>query len=250
MLIIDSHCHYGKGDGLTGPWDSRASLKRYIQRARQAGIQKTAVWSVFHSDYVKANRQVASLIKRYPNRFFGFLFVHPQRDRNRIKSMAREFIGKQGFVGIKVHRHDGPINRAVCEAAKAWKVPVVYDVRDNMSGVEMLAREYPGVNFIFPHLGSFRDDFDTQIALIDHLVRHPNFYTDTSGVRRFDNLLLTLKRAGAKKILFGSDGPWLHPGLELAKIHALPLSYREKELILGGNFLRLIQSSRRFVRVS
>ena len=41
--------------------------------------------------------------------------------------------------------------------------------------------------------------------------------------------------------LFGSDGPWLHPGVELAKIRALELPERDQALILGQNLLRLIQ---------
>jgi hypothetical protein len=72
------------------------------------------------------------------------------------------------------------------------------------------------------------------------LARHDNVYTDTSGVRRFDLLVEALRRAGAQKLLFGSDGPWLHPGLELAKVHALPLDARERALVTGGNLLRLI----------
>jgi predicted TIM-barrel fold metal-dependent hydrolase len=82
------------------------------------------------------------------------------------------------------------------------------------------------------------------LSLIDHLVRHPNIYTDTSGVRRFDLLEQAVRRAGAKKILFGSDGPWLHPGVELAKVRALGLSTKDEQLILSENFLRLIQSVR------
>lgn len=110
---------------------------------------------------------------------------------------------------------------------------------------ELLAQEYPDVNFIIPHLGSFADDWRAQLALIDHLVRHPNIYTDTAGVRRFDLLDQAVKRAGPGKILFGSDGPWLHPGVELAKIRALRLAPAQENLILAGNFLNLISSVRR-----
>jgi hypothetical protein len=53
-----------------------------------------------------------------------------------------------------------------------------------------------------------------------------------------------LGRAGAHKLLFGSDGPWLHPGLELHKIRLLGLPEREQALILGGNAIRLIQPDR------
>ena len=33
-------------------------------------------------------------------------------------------------------------------------------------------------------------------------------------------LVEAVGRAGPGKVLFGSDGPWLHPGVELAKVHA------------------------------
>ena len=70
-------------------------------------------------------------------------------------------------------------------------------------------------------------------------MRHPNIYTDTSGVRRFDLLEQAVRRAGARKVLFGSDGPWLHPAVELAKVRALELPPDDEALVLGGNFLRL-----------
>jgi predicted TIM-barrel fold metal-dependent hydrolase len=100
-------------------------------------------------------------------------------------------------------------------------------------------------------MGSFSDDWRAQHTLIDYLVRHPNVFTDTSGVRRFDLLEQAIKRAGAKKILFGSDGPWLHPGVELAKVRALKLSLADEEHVLGRNFLRLIERrGRRYDRRS
>src|SRR5215813_11373085 len=109
-----------------------------------------------------------------------------------------------------------------------------------VSVCELLAEEYPDVNFIIPHLGSFADDWRAQLALIDHLSRHSNIYTDTSGVRRFDLLLEAARRAGARKILFGTDGPWLHPAVELAKVHALRLPIAAERQVLAENLLRLI----------
>jgi hypothetical protein len=50
------------------------------------------------------------------------------------------------------------------------------------SVVELLAQEYPDVDLIVPHLGSFADDWRAQLSLIDHLVRHPNVYADLSAL--------------------------------------------------------------------
>jgi len=52
--------------------------------------------------------------------------------------------------------------------------------------------------------------------------------------------LQAVERAGARKIFFGSDGPWLRPGVELAKVRLLGLSPGDEQLGLSGNLLRLI----------
>ncbi|HEX7089441.1 MAG TPA: amidohydrolase family protein [Longimicrobiales bacterium] len=240
-MIIDCHCHAGTGDGLTGPWDSAAPLDAYLERAAAAGIRRTVVFPVFHSDYAAANREVGRIVAAHRGRLWGFAFVHPARDRGRVAALVREAVERFGFCGIKVHRHDAEITAEVCDVARALCLPVLYDVMGHVAVVELLASQYPDVPFIIPHLGSFADDWRAQLALIDHLERHPNVFTDTSGVRRFDLLQQAVRRAGARKILFGSDGPWLHPGVELAKVRALGLSPDEEALVLGGNLLRLLR---------
>jgi predicted TIM-barrel fold metal-dependent hydrolase len=242
-VIIDCHCHAGTGDGLTGPWDTRAPLEDYLRRASAAGIRRTVLFAAFHSNYAIANREVARIVASRPGRFYGFAFVHPIRDRGRVHELIKTAVQRHGFVGIKVHRHDAAITREICTAARTFALPVLYDVGGEVSVCELLAQEYPDVNFIIPHLGSFADDWRAQLALIDHLVRHPNMYADTAGVRRFDLLEQAVKRAGPAKLLFGSDGPWLHPGVELAKIRALRLPAVQENLILGRNFLNLISKA-------
>lgn len=244
MTIIDCHCHAGKGDGLTGPWDTAAPLDKYLERATAAGIGATVLFAAFHSDYAAANRAVARIVATDRSRYLGFAFVHPERDRGRIADLVGIAVGQYGFRGIKVHRHDGRITREICQAARTFAVPILYDVMGEVATVHLLATEYPDVAFIIPHLGSFSDDWRAQAALIPQLVTYPNIYTDTSGVRRFDLLEEAVDRAGPSKVLFGSDGPWLHPGVELAKVRALNLDAAAERLVLGGNLLRLIGANR------
>jgi predicted TIM-barrel fold metal-dependent hydrolase len=45
-------------------------------------------------------------------------------------------------------------------------------------------------------------------------------------------------------VLFGSDGPFLHPAVELAKVRALHLFPDDEALVLGGNVLRLTHPAR------
>lgn len=185
-MIIDCHCHAGRGDLLTAPWNTDAPPKDYLRRARRAGIDHTVVFAAFHSDYAEANDEVGRIASRLPERLTGFAFVHPTRE--------------------------------VCEAAQTYGLPILVDVVGQAQVVDMFAAAYPEIPFIIPHLGSFKDDFRAQQQIVDQMVRLPNVYADTSGVRRFDYLVQAVRRAGARKLLFGSDGIWLHPGHELQKI--------------------------------
>jgi uncharacterized protein len=239
-VIVDCHCHAGAGDGLTGPWDTRAPLGHYLRRADAAGVTHTVLFAAFSSDYARANREVARIVAAAPGRFVGFAFVDPARDRGRVPAMVAEAVQRHGFRGIKVHRHDARITREVCEVARAWRLPVLYDVMGDVASVRLVAQEYPEVPFVIPHLGSFADDWRAQTAFLDHLARIPNVFTDTSGVRRFDLLVEAVRRAGPRKVLFGSDGPWLHPGVELEKVRALGLSPADERLVTSGNLLRLL----------
>lgn len=243
-MIIDIHCHAGHGDGLTAPWNTDAPIEPYLRRARAAGIGKTVVFAAFHSDYAIANAEVAGIVARYPQRLIGFAFVHAVRDAGRIRQMVQQAVVQWGFRGIKVHGKDGMPTREVCEAARAFRLPILVDVVDRAEVIDMFAPQYPSVNFIIPHFGSFRDDWQAQQRVVDQLVRYPNVYADTSGVRRFDYIVQAIQRAGARKVLFGSDGPWLHPGVELHKIRVLGLPAAQEAMILGGNAMRLLGPAR------
>ena len=239
-MIIDAHCHAGLGDGLTGPWDTEAPIDTYLERAGAAGITTTVILAPFHRDYASANAQTAQIVARHPGRLVGFACVHPRRDRGRVRSMIDMAVGAWDFRGIKVHSVDGVITREICEVARRFNLPVLYDINGRSSLSEMSASQYPDVDFIVPHLGSFLDDPRVHREVIDQMVRLPNVYSDTSGVRRFDFLTEAVERAGPDKLLFGSDGPWLHPGVELAKIRLMglpPVAYR---MVTSGTALNLI----------
>src|SRR5262249_35899639 len=101
IMIIDCHCHAGKGDLMTAPWNTDAPLELYLRRARSAGIDKTIVFALFHSDYARANAHVAQIVARNPDRLIGFVFVHAARDSGRIFQMVQHAVKRWNFRGIK-----------------------------------------------------------------------------------------------------------------------------------------------------
>jgi uncharacterized protein len=243
-MIIDSHCHAGKGDKMTAPWNTDAPIETYLRRARAAGIDKTVVLAPLHGNYQQANLEVARIVARYPKRLIGFAFVHAKRDAGRIFQMVKHAVTHWGFRGIKVHGFEAMPTREICETARAFRLPILVDIVSRPEVVDMFAPEYPDVNFIIAHLGSFTDDWKAHQQVTYQLARYPNVYADTSGVRQFDYVVQAIKRGGPRKLLFGSDGPWLHPGLELHKIRLLGLPADQEALVFGGNALRLLRAAR------
>ncbi|MBV8834265.1 MAG: amidohydrolase family protein [Acidobacteriaceae bacterium] len=229
---------------MTDPWNTDAPLDAYLRRARAAGIHKTIIFALFHTNYARANSEVARTVARYPDQLIGFAFVHASRDAGRIFQMVRQAVTQWKFRGIKIHGHEAMPTREVCETARVFRVPLLVDVAGRTQVIDMLAPQYREVNFIVPHLGSFGDDWRAHQRVVDQLVHYPNVYADTSSVRRFDYIVQAVKRAGPHKLLFGSDGPWLHPGVEIQKIRLLGLPRHEESLILGGNIERLMNRAR------
>ena len=244
-MIIDFHVHAGHGDGLTGPWDTIAPLGAYAARARRAGITRSVLLPVFQSDYRVGNREIAAIVRAAPQRYIGFAMIHAERDRARTHRMIEEAVLHLGLRGIKVHRHDARIQGQICEAARRWQLPVLYDAGGEVGALSLLAEAYPDVAFVFAHIGSFADDWAAQRQVINLLCRYPNLFADTAGVRRFDVLEEAFVRAGPGKLIFGSDGPWLHPGLELAKLYELRPSADAFACMAGGNAMRLLRRRRK-----
>ena len=77
IRVIDAHCHAGHGDGLSGPFDTDASLDRYDVRAREAGVDGTVLLAALTSDYRRANREVGALVRANPRRYLGFRVRQP-----------------------------------------------------------------------------------------------------------------------------------------------------------------------------
>jgi predicted TIM-barrel fold metal-dependent hydrolase len=240
-VIIDCHCHAGQGDLLTHPANTEAPLGSYLKRALAARIDRTVVLPAFSTDYHRANAALARIVPRHRGRLIGFASVHPRRDRGRVYSMLRQAVLGWGFRGVKVHGHDALPSREVCDAARKLRVPILVDVFGEPQAAEMFASQFPDVAFIIPHFGSFADDWRVIRQVIDLITRRANVYADTSGVRQFDLIREAVERAGPEKILFGSDGPWLHPGVELHKLRLLKLARGPESLILGGNIRRLLR---------
>lgn len=236
-LVIDAHCHAGTGQAMTAPWDTRADVEVTLRHMEEAGIDRTVIFPINNTDFERPNREVAEICRRYPGKFIGFAKHDPKTEAGRIAPMLRNEVETLGLKGLKLHRLP---TREVLDAVAELGIPILYHP-DKVSDFHMLAQEYPKIPFIVAHLGSFASqDWTEHIAAIAVAARYPNVYLDTSSVVFFKYLEMAAKELGARKLIFGTDGPELDSRVELYKVRLLKLPPEDEAMVLGGNIIRLL----------
>lgn len=241
--VIDAHCHagkglnYGKNGPMSDPWTTYNDPVWTLRRADEAGIDKTVIFPINNRTYENANEEIASYVRRWPNRFIGFAKHDGKTEAGRIRDLLRREVRELGLRGLKLH---GVPTKEMVEAAVELRIPILFHppgVRDSIDVVESC----PQVPFILAHLGSFASrDWKEHVYAIDAAKRLSNLYLDTSSVVFFEYLQRAAKELPAEKLIFGSDGPLVNSQVELYKIRLLKLPQAKEQLILGGNILRLL----------
>ncbi len=243
-LVIDCHAHVGiaRQPGgpleLSAPWDTVADPEVVLQHAREAGIDKTVIFPINNTTYKEANEDIASICRRYPERFIGFARHDAETESGRIRALLFHEIHDLGLRGLKLHTQP---NIEILDAAKELGIPVLYDSNEHVELFEEFVPSYPTVNFIIPHLGSDQSaNWPGHLKAIAMAKRYPNVHLDTAAVVMTRYLEMAAKELPAEQILFGSDEPEIDCRLEIFKIRLLNLPREKEELILGGNIRRLL----------
>jgi uncharacterized protein len=239
-LIIDAHCHAGKGEAMDAPWSSFADPEVTLRRAEEAGIDKTIIFPINNPTYEKANEELAAIVRRYPGKFIGFAKHDPVSEAGKIRRLLMHEVQDLGLRGLKLHQVP---TREMLDTVAELRIPILFHppkVRD----YHMIASSYPQINFILAHLGSFASqDWSEHLQAIEVAKRYPNVYLETSSVVFFEYLEMAVRELPAEKIIFGTDGPLVDSRLELYKIRLLKLPREKEEKILSGNILRLLPKS-------
>ncbi|TKJ36784.1 MAG: amidohydrolase [Planctomycetes bacterium B3_Pla] len=243
MTVIDAHCHagkgvnYGKNDSTSDPWTTYNDPRWTLSRAKQVGIDKTIIFPINNTTYRQANEEIASYVKRWPDRFIGFAKHDSRTEAGKIRNMLRHEVRELGLRGLKLH---GVPSKEMVETAAELSIPILFHppkVDDSLDVVE----SNPEVSFILAHLGCFASrNWREHVRAIEAAKRLANLHLDTSSVVFFKHLEQAAHELPAEKLLFGSDGPLVDSRVELYKIKLLDLPPEKERLILGGNILRLL----------
>src|SRR4051794_19090919 len=236
-LVIDAHCHAGKGEAMSAPWTSFADPEVTLRRAEQAGIDRTVIFPIENPTYERANEEIARLVAEHPGKFIGFAKNDPDREASRTDRLLTPEGKKLGLKGLKLHKTP---TREVLDVVEDLGIPILFHP-PKVADYHMIAAAYPKVNFIMAHLGSFASQsWSEHLAAIDLARRYPNVYLETSSVVFTEYLELAARELPAEKLIFGSDGPLVDSRVELFKIRLLKLSREDERKVLSGNILRLL----------
>lgn len=191
------------------------------------------------------NTYIHHVIQEYPDKFYGWIFINPKT----MDSMAEveRWVGKQGWVGVKTHPfwHSYPVDMlddvaAFCEEKN---LPILMHLGgDRESGdYRYLPERHPRLRIIYAHAAVpyFREVWN-------YAREKENIFVDLSSLVYTDQGVLSsvIETLGTEKCLYGTDGPYADATQRrmLDRILQLSLSDKEREQILGRNFLELIEA--------
>lgn len=241
--IIDAHCHagkgfnYGKPEGTCDPWTTYNDPAWTLRRMEEAGIDQSIIFPISNTTYQEANQQIASYVRRWPDKFIGFAKHDARTEAGRIRDLLRREVRELGLKGLKLH---GVPSREMVEAAAELAIPILFHPPAIQDSLEVV-RSHPNVSFILAHLGSFAShNWREHLRAIEAARQLANLYLDTSSVVFCDYLERAARQLPAEKLIFGSDGPLVDCRVELYKIRLLRLPPDKEAMVLGGNIRRLL----------
>jgi hypothetical protein len=221
-------------------------VDRVLERAAEAGIDRSCVGAPKNPSYEQANIQVARLCEKYPDKLIGYAVHNPQTETGRLKAMLTEEVKSMGLKGLKT---DGHPTREILDVVAELEIPVIfYPVPDPCSELarmyHFMAATYPSVNFILPHLGSYRSDYWwVHVEAIDLAKRHHNVHLEASGIESIRYLEMAARELPAEQLVFGSFSPEHDPRVEIHNFKLLKLPPEQEAKALGGNIQRLLHMS-------
>ena len=237
-MIIDAHVHAGRSDALAHSYDTFEDIETSLRRMDQAGIDQAVVLPIGQSGFEQHNRETAEIVRSHPDRLHGFAKLNQQQDAGRVEPLLAEAFDRLGLVGLKLHGHP---NREIMEVMARRRKPLLVDVKGAVYGLRYVAESYPQVPIIIAHMGRFCC-IDTALRIMTMWLarRYPNVYFDTSTVMDHEALEMAVAEGLSHKMIFGSDGPGCHCGVELARIQCLELTDEQRRQVLAGNIAALI----------
>ncbi len=230
-----AHGHVGPTPFLHIPDGAPAELVAELDRL---GVERSILFTNggLNSDEVYGNDLVADVVRRYPDRFLGFVSANMNRSPDQIRAeIERGF--QMGLQGIKIHPDfsgyatEGPHVDLACAIANDRRTFILNHNWGSTERMVSLCRTYPDAVFMTGH---------THPDAIPAVQQVDNLYIGTCPLNGYGVLERFVAEAGADRLLFGSDLSWNPVGWGIGPVLYARIPVEEKRLILGGNIRRLL----------
>jgi predicted TIM-barrel fold metal-dependent hydrolase len=245
LPIIDAHMHIEHEDPDT----------IYAMEV-EAGVNRAVVWSIWNPSR-ESNDLTLKAYMKYPDFFIPFGHVRPVDPY--WKDEMRRIVEGLGWRGLKLHLGEFTVNHAqkvrdlssryfkgvdleslfdIVGEAQDYGLILVVDLSGRYDIAEDLAKQFTKKPIIISHLGGdvrFLESFCKLARL------HQHIYLDTSFIHVYRVISEAVTLAGADKLIWGSDGYWMNPLVELMKIKVLKLRKEDERKILGANILKILE---------
>lgn len=244
-MIIDSHVHLKHGNAARTEY----SPETIVETMDAAGIAKAVVFAMSTSTR-RSIEMAREAVQKFPERLIPYAYALPSYERPVLKELEQA-VRKHSFRGFKLHIGECTLAEyvtfPVIKLAGELGVPCLIDCGGRHDVIEQMAAECPASMIIVAHLGRYlcKDE-----ALMDRFIgiaeAHENVFLDASGVVLPDKIREAVRRVGARRVLFGTDGPDMKPDTatfaraEIEKIRTLKLSAEDERSVLGGSIAHLL----------
>jgi predicted TIM-barrel fold metal-dependent hydrolase len=249
--VIDCHAHLTHRSRKTWEADDR----KLIEAADKLRIDQLCCSTLTPrkpataEGFRECNHWTADGMRRFPGRVLGYCYVNPGYQRQALEEIRR-CVEDRGFIGIKLYNEyncSEPVVFPIVELAIELGVPILqhalhfhYFAQDQprMSDgghLAELARRYPEAMLICAHI-SGGGDWEWTIKALRHA---PNVFLDTSGSVTDDGSVdMAVNVVGSDRVVFGCDSSMT---AGIGKIRGANLRIQDKQKILGGNMMRILQ---------
>jgi predicted TIM-barrel fold metal-dependent hydrolase len=228
-----------------------------------------------------ANDELAELVIKYPDRFFGAAACLPMNDMDAALKEFERAVTQLRLKGCQIYSRvngealDAPKFKPLYEMAAKYDLPIwihpaTSDKLDNDIGIfswpfettsamyklvmSGIFHELPNLKFIVHHAGAMVPFFGERIKWVLSLIptRFPNlpekfklFYVDTAVYGNTPALMCSYAYYGADHMLFGTDAPlgprWGMVEDTIASIERMDIPAEDKQKILKNNAVNMFK---------
>jgi predicted TIM-barrel fold metal-dependent hydrolase len=255
-LIIDSHAHvsaesYSSPELILANMELSTISRTVLIPGGMLDVRRMTEYVLGKAQPVTQdppNEFLLSLMNKHPDKFSAFCCIDPNRGSVNAQEQL-QWAKQNGFSGLKmapmVHQFSllGETSKALAVLCGDLGLPFYTHVLPlpsaSTASIGILAKEFPRTNFVIGHMGFGPLDVEA-IELASVL---DNVFLETSS-SNFLALDIAVRKAGASKLVFGSEFPLSDPMVEIAKVGRLRISQSERDQIYSGNIIDLIQLPR------